>query len=80
MQAITSLLMSRLIILLNNRGRRESKRELNAEPEDLKKVGKEEREENLAKTVRKDLIAETDNRVVIEEQKEDVGETTDNDI
>jgi len=80
MQAITSLLMSRLIILLNNPGRRESKRELNAEPEDLKKVGKEEREENLAKTVRKDLIAETDNRVVIEEQKEDVGETTDNDI
>ena len=76
-----SLLILRLIILLKNPGKRESKRELNAEITELKEE-KEEREDNpvkIAEIVKRDL-AETEKKVNKEEEKEDVEETTDSDI
>jgi hypothetical protein len=86
MLATMCLLTLRATTSPRSLGKRESRRELSAEPVDLKKE-REEREESpaktvvklVAKTVRKDP-AETEKRVRREEEKEDAEETTDSDI
>lgn len=75
------LLTSKLIILPNNLGKKANKKELKQEKTELREE-KKEREDNLVKivaTVKKDL-AETENKVKKEVDKEDVEETPDSDI
>lgn len=77
MQATTSHLTLRLITLPKSLGRRERKRELNAETVDLNRVEREEKGESLVKI---SLTAETESKVKKEEAKEDAEETPDSDI
>lgn len=76
-QATMSLLTSRLITLPRSLGRREKRRELNAETVDLNRVEREEKGESLVKI---SLTAETESKVKKGEAKEDVEETPDSDI
>jgi len=75
-----SLLPSQPIILPRSHGKKENKRELNAELKNLEKMRKGGIPESLVRTVRKGLTAGTDKKVLREEAKGDVEEITGSDI